>query len=280
MGWWQDWSLQSLRLAEVAPGKHSKAGSIPVPSLLFLGPLDGSSPSPNGALGTCWLLPSSCRIRQSWGTSAPAALAPGELSATMAPGQRPTWRANSFAIMQDNRRNFHRHPEGAEHLTQPLSTGEILHTTPYSPRILRGRKRFEAPSRTVPSDRPSFREICRKSDECPQTRARGRCKNGWRVQCARRGVYCTAREKQENQCCGRRTEGCYSRGLCFDGLNDLHIAPGTGIFCSMVSMMNFTDCVTDPCEQGSTSKKPVSPLQTPKHGPLQGGNLHCKTQRE
>lgn len=40
----------------------------------------------------------------------------------------------------------------------------------------------------------------------------------------------------------------------FDGLNDSHITPGTMIFCSMISMNNFSDCVIASCEQGSTSK--------------------------
>lgn len=132
----------------------------------------------------------------------------------------------------------------------------------YSPRILRGRKRFGAPSQTVPLDRPSFQEICHKSDECPPIQAMGHCKNGQRVQCVRRGVYCTARKKQENQCCTKRTEVYYGMGLHvllwrvarFDGLNDSHITPGTMIFCSMISTNNFSDCVVAPCEQGSTSK--------------------------
>lgn len=45
--------LHHLCLAEAAPQKCPKAGSTPEPSLLFPAPLDGSSPSPEGALGTC-----------------------------------------------------------------------------------------------------------------------------------------------------------------------------------------------------------------------------------
>lgn len=36
-----------------------------------------------------------------------------------------TWRANSFAPVHGNTGNFHRHPQGAEHLTQPSWTGDV-----------------------------------------------------------------------------------------------------------------------------------------------------------
>ena len=45
-----------------------------------------------------------------------------------------------------------------------------------------------------------------------------------------------------------------AEGSTFDGLNDSHITPGTMIFCSVISMNNFSYCVVAHCEQGSTSK--------------------------
>lgn len=40
------------------------------------------------------------------------------------------------------------------------------------------------------------------------------------------------------------------REACFDGFNDLHVIPGTMIFCSMTSMKNFSDCEVALSEQG------------------------------
>lgn len=110
-----------------------------------------------------------------------------------------------YALRQDKTFPKPRHPK-AKHWTQATLPRKALNVMSYSPRILRGRKHFGAPSQTAPLDRPSFQEICHKSDECPRIQATGRCKNGLRVQCVRRGVYCTARKRQESQCCTKRTE--------------------------------------------------------------------------
>lgn len=63
----------------------------------------------------------------------------------------------------------------------------------------------------------------------------------------------------------------------FDGLNDSHVTPGTMIFCSMISIDNFSDCVTAPCEQHQ--ENPVSLLQPAKHGHLQGSNYTAAAAR-
>lgn len=110
----------------------------------------------------------------------------------------------------------------------------------YSPRILLGRRHFEALFQTVPLNLPSFQGICHKFDECPPIQAMGHCKNGWHVQCVRRGVCCTVKKKQKNYCCaGRRerlkpTQCVLGTGFVGGLEKPAFLSVGPGFICNMI----------------------------------------------